>query len=129
MTVWLFDLQVKELVWLSWAFVGCSVGENRDGSLWILIEYGYYRSMFLVEGFSLCILVGFFLTVMRVTPVQSYSDCHLVVVYVSWIAIWLLCVFPESWSWAYSHGLGIKVSRKSVLGWPLCQDICFMVVG
>jgi hypothetical protein len=40
-------------------------------------------------------------------PVQSYSDCHLVVVYVSRTAIRLLCIFPESWSWDYSHGHGI----------------------
>jgi hypothetical protein len=47
--------------------------------------------------------------------VQFYSDYHLVVVYFS--------------RWAYSHGLGIKVSHKSILGWPLCQYICYMVVG
>jgi len=56
-------------------------------------------------------------------PINSYSKCHLVVVYVSRNTIWLLCIFPESWSWAYSHGLGIKVSHKSVLGWPLCQYV------
>jgi hypothetical protein len=38
MTVCLFDLQVKELVWLSCAFAGFFVSENRDGSLWILNE-------------------------------------------------------------------------------------------
>jgi hypothetical protein len=54
--MWLFDLQVKELVWLSCAFAGCPVGENCDGSLWILNEYGYYHFVFLVEGFTLCIL-------------------------------------------------------------------------
>jgi hypothetical protein len=56
MTMWLFDLQVKELVWLSCAFVGCSIGENRDGSLWFLNEYGYYRSVFCWRVF-LCVFL------------------------------------------------------------------------
>jgi hypothetical protein len=99
MTVWLFDLQVKELVWLSCAFVGCSVGENRDGSLWILNEYGYYRSVFLVEGFALCILVGCFLTVMRVTLSSRIQT-----------AIWLLCIFPDC------HLVVVCFSRVMVVG-------------
>jgi hypothetical protein len=61
----------------------------------------------MVEGFSLCILSSFFLTVIRVT---LYSRVQ--------TAIWLLCIFLESWLWAYSHGLGIEVSQKLVIEWP-----------
>jgi hypothetical protein len=122
--VWLFDLQVKELVWLSCAFNGCFVGENHDGSLWILNGYGCYRSVFLVEGFTLCIIVGCFLTVMRETVSNRIQ-----------IAIWLLCFSRVmvmglfTWSWDYSHGIGIKVSQNLVLGWTLCQYICLWLLG
>jgi hypothetical protein len=47
-------------------------------------------SLFIDEGFTLCIRVGYFLIVMRVTLVQSYSNYHLVDVYVSRATIWLL---------------------------------------
>jgi hypothetical protein len=69
----------------------------------------YYRSVLMVEGFTLCIIVGCSLTVMSVTLSSRIQ-----------IAIWLLCIFfiPESWSWAHSHCLGTKVSQDPVLGWP-----------
>jgi hypothetical protein len=82
------------------------------------MNMGIISLFFNGEGFALYILVGFFLTVMRLTLSSHIRT-----------TIWLLCVFPESWSWDYSHGLGIKVSWNSVLGWPLCQYICYMVVG
>jgi hypothetical protein len=69
-------------------------------------------------------------------PVQSYSGllCGCCVCFSR--LPFGRCVFSRvmvvglfTWSWDYFHGLGINVSQKSVLGWPLCQDICFMVVG
>jgi hypothetical protein len=39
-----------------------------------------YRSVLMVEGFVLCIIVGCSLTVMIVTLIQSHLDFHLVAV-------------------------------------------------
>jgi hypothetical protein len=61
--------------------------------------------------------------------VQSYSGCYVVVVYVFRTTFCSLCIFQShghgfiTWSWDYFYGLGINVSQKSVIGWPLCQDI------
>jgi hypothetical protein len=103
--VWLFDLQVKELVRLKCAFDGCSTGENHDGSLWILNEYGYHRIVFLVEGFALYILVGCFLIVMRVTLCR-----HI------WTSIWSLCIFQ-------SHGCGFIHMVMGLFSWSRNQCI------
>jgi len=109
---------------------------SKSWCLSMVFEWIWVLSLcVLVEGLTLVILVCRFLTIMRVT-LSSHIR----------VAMWLLCMFFRltfghyvfsrvmvmglfTWSWAYFHGLGINVSQKPVLGWPLCQDICFMVVG
>jgi hypothetical protein len=120
MIVWLFVSQVKDLVWL--------LVKIMMAICVFLSGYGYYCSIFL-EGFTLFILAGRFLIVVRVT----LSSCIRA-------AMWLLCMlfgFPFgryvfsrvmvmglfTWSWDYFHHIGINVSPKLVIGWPLCQDI------
>jgi hypothetical protein len=62
----------------------------------------------MVEGFSLCIIVGCFLTVMSVTLSSRVQT-----------AIWLLCIsHTRVMVVAHSHCLGTKVSQELVLGWP-----------
>jgi hypothetical protein len=64
---------------------------------------------------------------------QSYSGYYVVAVYVfglpfgHYVFSRVMVVGLFTWSWDYFHGIGINISQNSVLGWPLCQDICFMV--
>jgi hypothetical protein len=84
----------------------------------------------LLEGFTLFILVGCLLTI-NGNHTQLYS-----------VVMGLLCMFRTpfghcvssramfvgffTWSWAY---FVVLASTQLVMGWPLCQEVCFRVVG
>jgi hypothetical protein len=75
-----------------------------------LNEYGYYHSVFLVEGFTLCIISGCFL-IMRINMSNRIRT-----------SIWFLCIFSKvmvvglfTWSWHQNISeVGLRVAIMSI---------------
>jgi hypothetical protein len=93
MTVWLFILQVKDLVWLLVKIVKALYG----------LEWIWVLSLYVLEGFALFILVGRFLTVMRVTLPSRI-----------WKAMWLLCMF---FGLPFGHCVFSRVMVMGLFAW------------